>query len=139
MGVKIFRNDNWSRIKSGVIYRRDVMGLDPDGDRELIGYLIAHAPEPSRLSMIKYASEKYGMDEMPEPRVNTDDPEDASEFADRSKAFPHKIDENDLAYRLFTGHGFLWGGVWEDENDYMHFEKPWEDMEEEEDLSLYDE
>ena len=78
MGVKIFRDDNWSRIKSGVIFRKDVMGLDPDGDRELIGYLIAHSTEASRLSMIKYASEKYGMDEMPEPRVNTDDPEDAS-------------------------------------------------------------
>ena len=62
------------------------------------------------------------------------DPPEADKYKDRSLNFPHKINENDLAYRLFTGHGFLWGGIWEDENDYMHFEKP-DDMGEEESLS----
>ena len=76
MGVKIFRDDNWNRIKSGVISRRDIMGLHREHDRELIGYLIAHASESSRRSMMKYAAEKYGMDELPEPRLNADDPED---------------------------------------------------------------
>ena len=76
MGVKIFRDDNWNRIKSGVISRRDILHLDAEKDRELIGYLITHAPEPCRWSMMKYAAEKYGMDELPAPRINIDDPED---------------------------------------------------------------
>ena len=76
MGVKIFRDDNWNRVKNGAVSRRDIMHLDGKKDRELIGYLITHAPEPCRSSMMKYAAEKYGMDEVPEPRVNIDDPED---------------------------------------------------------------
>ena len=76
MGVKVFRDDNWNRIANGVIFRKDIMHLDGEKDRELIGYLIAHAPEPCRSSMIKYASEKYGMDELPQPHQNTDDPDD---------------------------------------------------------------
>ena len=76
MGVKVFRDDNWNRIANGVISRKDIMHLDGEKDRELIGYLIAHAPEPCRISMVKYAAEKYGMDEPPDPRINTDDPND---------------------------------------------------------------
>ena len=76
MGVKIFRDDNWKRIRSGDISRMDIMHLDGEKDRELIGYLIAHAPEPRRRSMMQYASEKYGVDAFPEPRINIDDPED---------------------------------------------------------------
>ena len=76
MSVKIFRDDNWSRIKNGLISRRDIMELDPEKDRELIRYLIAHASKQSRRSMMKYASEKYGIDELPEPLINIDDPED---------------------------------------------------------------
>ena len=55
------------------------------------------------------------------------DPAKGAIYADRSKAFPHKIFEEDPAYKLFMQHGFIWGGVWEDENDYMHFEKPVEE------------
>ena len=77
MGIKIFRFDNWNRIKNGNILRRDLMGLHPDRDVELIRYLIAHAPEASRSSMMKYAAEKYNLDEMPEPPENIDDPNDA--------------------------------------------------------------
>ena len=76
MGVKIFRDDNWNRIKSGVISRKDIMRLDAAKDKVLIGYLIAHAPEPCRQSVIKYAAEKYGMDELPESLKNIDDPND---------------------------------------------------------------
>ncbi len=76
MGVKIFRDDNWNRISSGIISRRDIMHLDGEKDRELIGYLICHAPALCGLSMLKYACEKYGIDEMPEPLKNIDDPED---------------------------------------------------------------
>lgn len=76
MGVRIFRDDNWHRITNGVISRKDIMRLDREKDRELIGYLAAHAPEPCRSSMLRYAAEKYGMDEVPEPHKNTDDPND---------------------------------------------------------------
>lgn len=44
-------------------------------------------------------------------------------YADRSQAFPYKIDENDLCYRLFTEHGFTWGGNWNSSKDYQHFQK----------------
>ena len=43
-------------------------------------------------------------------------------YVDRTKDFPHKIDENDLAYKLFTERGFFWGGHWNDSKDYQHFE-----------------
>lgn len=44
-------------------------------------------------------------------------------YADRSKDFPYKIDENDLCYKLFTEHGFVWGGHWNSCKDYQHFQK----------------
>ena len=50
-------------------------------------------------------------------------PTGASAYADRAKDFPHKIDKNDLCYRLFRAHGFSWGGTWRSVKDYQHFEK----------------
>ena len=50
-------------------------------------------------------------------------PAGASAYADRSQDFPHKIDKNDLCYRLFRAHGFYWGGTWRSVKDYQHFEK----------------
>lgn len=44
-------------------------------------------------------------------------------YADRSQSFAYKIDENDLCYRLFTEHGFTWGGNWNATKDYQHFQK----------------
>jgi hypothetical protein len=44
-------------------------------------------------------------------------------YADRSKNFAYKIDENDLCYRLFKEHGFTWGGDWNSTKDYQHFQK----------------
>ena len=52
------------------------------------------------------------------------EPLTAGEFVDRSKDFDHKIDEDDLAYKLFTEHGFFWGGSWKSVKDYQHFEIP---------------
>lgn len=49
-------------------------------------------------------------------------PEAATAFADRSTDFSYKIDENDLAYQLFTQAGFTWGGSWNSVKDYQHFE-----------------
>lgn len=50
-------------------------------------------------------------------------PAAGEEYADRSKTFPYKIDENDLCYRLFKEHGFTWGGDWNSCKDYQHFQK----------------
>ena len=49
-------------------------------------------------------------------------PEDAISYADRSGDFLYKIDHEDLCYKLFTEHGFEWGGDWEHAKDYQHFE-----------------
>ena len=49
-------------------------------------------------------------------------PANSSAFEDRTKDFPHKIDEDDICVKLFGEHGFLWGGnCWDDEKDYQHF------------------
>jgi len=50
-------------------------------------------------------------------------PEIGSEYVNRSLDFKHKIDEDDLCYKLFTEHGFTWGGSWDNPKDYHHFEK----------------
>lgn len=50
-------------------------------------------------------------------------PEGGKAYADRSVNFPYKIDENDLCYKLFTQHGFTWGGNWNSSKDYQHFQK----------------
>lgn len=42
---------------------------------------------------------------------------------DNRNDIPMKIDRNDLCYRLFTSHGFRWGGSWRSTKDYQHFEK----------------
>lgn len=52
------------------------------------------------------------------------EPETALKYVDRSKNFDYKIDENDLAYKLFIQHGFEWGGHWKTHKDYQHFELP---------------
>lgn len=50
-------------------------------------------------------------------------PASAQPYADRDGNFPYKIDENDLCYKLFTQHGFIWGGNWNNLKDYQHFQK----------------
>ena len=49
-------------------------------------------------------------------------PATAVEYVDRTKDFPHKIDEKDYCKKVFTSHGFQWGGYWR-ERDYQHFVK----------------
>lgn len=50
-------------------------------------------------------------------------PEGSEPYADRTADFPHKITSDDLAYKLFTAHGFTWGGNYKSVKDYQHFEK----------------
>lgn len=49
-------------------------------------------------------------------------PDNAAVYADRTKNFDHKIDQNDLACRVLKKHGFIWGGDWINVKDYQHFE-----------------
>lgn len=41
----------------------------------------------------------------------------------RDPSVPHVITREGDAYRIFTSHGFSWGGDWENPKDYQHFEK----------------
>ena len=50
-------------------------------------------------------------------------PRGSQSYADRSKSYPYKIVQGDLAHRLFRQHGFQWGGAWRSSKDYQHFEK----------------
>lgn len=50
-------------------------------------------------------------------------PTTAGAYLDRSADFPYKIERGDLCYRLFTQHGYEWGGDWHGLKDYQHFEK----------------
>ena len=50
-------------------------------------------------------------------------PSTATEFVDRSKDFPHKIDKDDFCKEVFTSYGFRWGGRWRSMKDYQHIER----------------
>lgn len=58
------------------------------------------------------------------------DPVNAEPYVDRDADFDYKIEKGDLCYNLFTGHGFTWGGEWENSKDYQHFEIPDEKIKE---------
>lgn len=62
----------------------------------------------------------FGKGENGQPYIS---PAGSEIYADRSRDFPYKIDENDLCYRLFKEHGFTWGGNWNSCKDYQHFQK----------------
>ena len=51
------------------------------------------------------------------------EPANAAAYVDRSEDHPYWIDHDDLCYKLFTEHGFTWGGDWVHSKDYQHFEK----------------
>ena len=50
------------------------------------------------------------------------EPEGSEPYADREADFDYRIDEDDLAYKLFTEAGFTWGGSWKSMKDYQHFQ-----------------
>ncbi|MDE6750877.1 MAG: M15 family metallopeptidase [Lachnospiraceae bacterium] len=55
--------------------------------------------------------------------TTTVSPAGSDAYVDRSASFEHKIDIDDLCYRLFKEHGFEWGGNWKNSKDYQHFQK----------------
>ena len=50
-------------------------------------------------------------------------PENSEPYLDRTLGLPGMIDEKDLCYKLFTKHGWKWGGHFKGETDYQHFYK----------------
>ena len=58
------------------------------------------------------------------------EPSTGEPYLDRSREFKYKIEKGDLCYRLFTEHGFEWGGEWIDRKDYQHFDIPNEKIKE---------
>ena len=50
-------------------------------------------------------------------------PKNSISYINREKPFPYKITHEDLCYKIFTDHGFSWGGDWTESKDYQHFEK----------------
>ncbi len=77
----------------------------------------------------KLSLHSYGMAIDINPKLNpyvkkgAVSPKNGAPYADRSKDFPGKIDRDDLVYKLFTKHGWEWGGNWKTVKDYQHFEK----------------
>ena len=51
------------------------------------------------------------------------EPANAAAYVVSSDDNPYRIDHDDLCYKLFTEHGFTWGGDWVHSKDYQHFEK----------------
>ena len=52
------------------------------------------------------------------------EPVTAEEYTDRDADFDYKLEKGDPCYKLFTDHGFKWGGEWSNRKDYQHFEIP---------------
>lgn len=52
------------------------------------------------------------------------EPAGSQDYAYRGHASSalHMITHDDLCYRIFTAHGWKWGGDWNSSKDYMHFE-----------------
>src|SRR5574344_215184 len=47
--------------------------------------------------------------------------DNAAEYSE-DRSLPHAITDSDGAYRLFTEHGWTWGGSWSSPKDYQHFQ-----------------
>ncbi|MDR1766354.1 MAG: M15 family metallopeptidase [Lachnospiraceae bacterium] len=50
--------------------------------------------------------------------------ENANDYIARDTGLAHVITYDDVAYKIFINHGFLWSGDGEVIKDYQHFEKP---------------
>lgn len=55
--------------------------------------------------------------------------ENAAPYIDRTSGAAHMITRDDDCCRIFSKHGFIWGGDWENPKDYQHFEYPREALE----------
>jgi len=47
----------------------------------------------------------------------------ANAYIDRTGGKDHVITHEDIAFRIFSAHGYTWGGDWNTIKDYQHFER----------------
>ncbi len=47
----------------------------------------------------------------------------ADDYIARDTGLPHVITHDDLAYQVFSKYGFRWGGDWNNQKDYQHFDR----------------
>jgi len=78
----------------------------------------------------KYSIHSYGAAIDVNPLINpyTDgdkiDPQEGTEYLDRTKPHKGKITMDSVAYQIFAKHGWMWGGAWSGKvKDYQHFSK----------------
>jgi D-alanyl-D-alanine carboxypeptidase len=50
-------------------------------------------------------------------------PSNAAPYLDRKRIDPGLLHDGGPAVRIFTDHGWRWGGDWQDPKDYQHFER----------------
>ena len=50
-------------------------------------------------------------------------PKNGEKYTDRTADIPMKITKDTLIYKIFTEHGFRWGGTLYGSPDYMHFDR----------------
>ncbi len=50
-------------------------------------------------------------------------PQEAKEYADRNIDCAYYIKKDDVCYKAFISRGFTWGGEWNKNKDYQHFQK----------------
>jgi len=50
-------------------------------------------------------------------------PKNAAPYLDRNLTDPGLLHDGDAAVRVFTDHGWRWGGYWRTPKDYQHFER----------------
>ena len=78
----------------------------------------------------KFSRHSYGaaidVNPLENPYIRPDGsfaPAEGESYLDRSNVREGMITEDDLCYRLFTAHGWTWGGHFKGEKDYQHFSK----------------
>lgn len=69
--MQIFRRENWDRWEYGPYHKADFR-LDPEKDCWLLQYLLSHCARTQR----KREMARLGLDALPAPPVNIDDPDD---------------------------------------------------------------
>lgn len=79
----------------------------------------------------QWAQHAYGRAIDINPRLNpcrypdgTFQPYNAAAYLDRRRTDPGVLHSDDAAVRVFTDHGWRWGGDWTNPIDYQHFERP---------------
>lgn len=72
MGLHIFKDNNWERIRCGTIGTPDFMRIDKEKDEKLLNFMLHRATEP----VVKRGMQRHRITKMPEPMVNIDYPED---------------------------------------------------------------